>query len=288
MNFFRKAVSTSIAFALASSSSCYVKGYTSDELKDFAARLLSAELLAGKLKDYDSYSQREDFKNVENEQKTMYDRTLKALNNFEENYGYELTYQNFDKYFKELIRIWKELVEITKRCRIYNSDIAPHYFWQEYIFNYPSKLDSILSNMNMAALQANDVKLDLLQNLSVSILEDVNILEDVDILEDREWINDFDKNFFKAAWEKGAIQEWVWYMCKNYHDYCMKVLESHRITRPGEELNDRAVRNRPQTDEEFAAGAKIIINYWHDMHWPNLAADVMKILAYQYEHLVKN
>lgn len=252
MNFLKKTISTSIAFVLALSSGCCVIGYTSGELKNLASRLLCANYSYFHHLNPMSYRCAIEYSDMfvnHDKHKTLYDKTLAALDNFEEKYEHNLTDENFVDYYREVRTIWCKISDIIYRCQKYAHDISPHYFWQEYIFSYPSKLDNILSDMSMQKLQANDVKLDLLKNLSDAVWQD--------------WVNEFDESFFKAAWEKGAIQEWVWYLCKREDEKMMDDIKDMNYNEAIEYCNE----------------------HYGNVYWVDIFVNVIKILAFQYESI---
>ena len=210
MSFFKKAMSTSMVFVLTSSSYCCTKGYTSDELKDLAIRLLC--------NNFDNFHLNpRSYRRVMNETSDidingdLYLRTLRALNYFEQ-YGYFLTDKTFDKYYSELNFIWCKISCIVFECIKYAHEIPPHYDWQEYFFHYQSRLDDIIDILRegqyvkMRLLEEN---LDLRQLLFQGVLTDENGYS---------WLFDFDNKFLESIQRSGALSKWVDFLCKRYDD----------------------------------------------------------------------
>ena len=242
MNFFKKAISTSIVFALASSSSCYVKGYTSGELKDLMTRLLWKQLLPNGYMikpDYLSetmYSRA--INNTKNIEKKFYKDTLNCLTEMEKA-GYTLSSANFNDYYSRLTRILNDIERIIYNCKKCQYTKIPHWPILEYLFSYPSNLEKILSNINMAVLIQNFLNLEL--------------------------NGPFDGAFFKVAWKTQAISEWVWCLCKNRSTERMKSIEKILDY-------EEAKANLDET--------------YDNIYWPNVAASVMRILAFQHYDLI--
>ena len=257
-NFFKRAISISVA-CVSSLSSCYcVNAYTSEELKDLAAKMLCNNYVYFPSQRVNSRVVRmiNDSCTIGEDKWLLYRGTLECLNLFEKKYGYIFTDENFREYYKEIRRTWNHVNDIIYRCRKYDQDVPTHYFWQAYFFDYPSKLDNILNNMSMETLRADDNKLDLLQNLAIGVIDDDS------------WVNDFDKDFFKSLMETCAMSEWVFFLCERYDKELMDAFERENI--------------------DYKYMEKFLKDNYANVEWSKIFFSVLEILKFQYEYFINN